>query len=125
MTPSNPWGDQRGQLSHQLHMRSQALARRRARRLCQHFERVGVRTAPERLREMLAGAPLAAHEAINVNFALIALQLDRESRTARYKRMKRRGARSALLAGLVLVVLNFLMCLAYLMLNLAEQSAPL
>lgn len=34
---------------------------------------------------MLAGAPLAAHELINVNFALIAIQLDRESRAARYK----------------------------------------
>ena len=39
--------------------------------------------------------------------------------------MKRRGARSAMFAGLVLVVLNFLVCLAYLMLNLAEQTAPL
>lgn len=74
---------------------------------------------------MLAGAPLAAHEAINVNFALIALQLDRDTRAARLKRMKRRGARSAMFAGLVLVVLNFLVCLAYLMLNLAEQTAPL
>lgn len=73
---------------------------------------------------MLDGAPLAAHEMINVNFALIAIRLDRESRAARYKRLKKRGARSLLFAGLVMVVLNFLMCMAYVLLNLAE-SAPL
>src|ERR1700748_1283723 len=125
MTPSNPWGDERGQRFQQLQMRYQTLARRRARRLCHSFERVGVRTAPERVREMLAGAPLAAHEMVNVKFALIALQLDREARVARYKRLKQRGTRSLMFAGLIMVVLNFLMCMAYLLLNLAEQSAPL
>lgn len=74
---------------------------------------------------MLEGAPLAAHELINVNFALIAIRLDRESRAARYKRLKRRGTRSLMLAALIMVVLNFLVCLAYVMLNLTEQSAPL
>lgn len=74
---------------------------------------------------MLAGAPLGAQEAINVNFALIALQLNREARVARYKRLKQRGTRSLMFAGLVMVVLNFLMCMAYVLLNLAEQSAPL
>jgi hypothetical protein len=93
--------------------------------MCQSFERVGVRTAPERLREMLAGAPLAAHELMDVNFALIALQLDREARVARIKRLKRSGTRSLMFAGLILVVLNFLMCMAYVLLNLADQSAPL
>ncbi|OBF04328.1 hypothetical protein [Mycobacterium sp. 852002-10029_SCH5224772] len=86
---------------------------------------MGVRTAPERLREMLAGAPLAAHELINVNFALIAIQLDRESRAARYKRLRQRGTRSLMFAGLIMVVLNFLVCMAYVLLNLAEQSATL
>ncbi|MGZ4526572.1 MAG: hypothetical protein ACXVX7_08980 [Mycobacterium sp.] len=93
--------------------------------MCQSFERVGVRTAPDRLREMLAGAPIAAHEVMDVNFALIALQFDRETRAARYKRLKRQGTRSLMFAGLVLVVLNFLMCMAYVLLNLAEQGAPL
>jgi hypothetical protein len=93
--------------------------------MCQSFERVGVRTAPERLREMLAGAPLAAHEVMDINFALIALRLDREARVARYKRLKRSGSRSLMFAGLILVVLNFLMCMAYVLLNLAEQTAPL
>lgn len=74
---------------------------------------------------MLEGAPLAAHELMNVNFALIAIRLDRELRAARYKRLKQRGARSLLFAGLVMVVLNFLVCMAYLLLNLTEQAAPL
>jgi hypothetical protein len=74
---------------------------------------------------MLEGAPLATHELMNVNFALIAIRLDRELRAARYKRLKQRGIRSLMFAGLVMVVLNFLVCMAYLLLNLAEQSAPL
>jgi hypothetical protein len=77
------------------------------------------------LRQLLEGAPLAAHELMNVNFALIAIRLDRELRAARYKRLKQRGTRSLMLAGLIMVVLNFLVCMAYVMLNLAEQSAPL
>lgn len=74
---------------------------------------------------MLEGAPLAAHELMNVNFALIAIRLDRELRAARYKRLRQRGIRSLMFAGLIMVVLNFLVCMAYLLLNLTEQSAPL
>ncbi|HWT48379.1 MAG TPA: hypothetical protein VN255_07290 [Mycobacterium sp.] len=124
-TPSNSWGDERGQLSHQLQMRDQALGRRRARRLCRCFERVGVHTAPERLRAMLAGVPVADDEVTDVNFALIAIQLNREARDAKFKRLKRRGTRSLMFAGLVLVVLNFLFCVAYVLLNLAQQTTQL
>lgn len=74
---------------------------------------------------MLEGAPLAAHELMNVNFALIAIRLDRELRAARYKRLKKRGTRSLMFAGLIMVVLNFLVCMAYVLLNLTEQAAPL
>ncbi len=106
-------------------MRCQALGRRRARRLCQRFERVGVHTAPERLQQMVAGAPVADAEVTDVNFALIAMQLNREARGARVKRLKRQGARSLMFAGLVLVVLNFLFCVAYVLLNLAQQATPM
>jgi hypothetical protein len=74
---------------------------------------------------MVAGAPVADDEVTDVNFALIAIQLNHEARAARLKRMKRRGTRSAIFVGLVLVVLNFLFCVAYLLLNLAQQGAPL
>jgi len=71
---------------------------------------------------MVAGVPVAVDEVTDVNFALIAIQLNHEARAAKYKRLKRRGTRSLLFAGLVLVVLNFLFCLAYVLLNLAQQS---
>jgi hypothetical protein len=74
---------------------------------------------------MMAGAPVADDEVTDVNFALIAMQLNREARGARVKRLKRRGARSLIFVGLVLVVLNFLFCVAYVLLNLAQQAAPL
>ena len=124
VTPSNPWGDERRQLLHQVQMRYQTLGRRRARRLCHRFERVGVHTAPERLRAMLAGVPVADAEVTDVNFALIAMQLNREARCAKLKRLKRQGTRSLLFAGLVLVVLNFLFCVAYVLLNLTQQATP-
>ncbi len=92
--------------------------------MCHRFESVGVRTAPDRLRAMLAGAPVAAQEAMDFNFALIALQMNREARAAKYKRLKQRGTRSLMFGGLVLVVLNFLLCLAYVLLNLAQQATP-
>lgn len=74
---------------------------------------------------MLAGAPVAYHEVTDVNFALIAMQLHREARGARIKRLKRRSTRSLMFAGLVLVVLNFLFCIAYVLLNLVQQATPL
>nr|WP_231639277.1 hypothetical protein [Mycobacterium sp. Marseille-P9652] len=84
-----------------------------------------MRTAPERLRAMLAGAPVPDNEVTDVSFALIAIQLQREARRARYRRFKRQGTRSLMFAGLVLVVLNFLFCMAYVLLNLAQQGAQL
>lgn len=86
---------------------------------------MGVHTAPERLRQILAGAPVADCEVTDVNFALIAMQLDREARLGRYKRLKRRSTRSLMFAGLVLVVLNFLFCMAYVLLNLVQDATPL
>lgn len=74
---------------------------------------------------MVAGVPVADDEVTDVNFALIAIQLNREARGARFKRLKRRGTRSLMFAGLVLVVLNFLICVAYVLLNLAQQATPL
>ena len=73
---------------------------------------------------MLAGVPVAGDEVTDVNFALIAIQLNREARLAKFKRLKRRSTRSLMFAGMILLVLNFLFCLAYVMLNLTDQ-APL
>ena len=73
---------------------------------------------------MLAGVPVADAEVTDVNFALIAMRLNREARAAKFKRLKRQGTRSLLFAGLVLVVLNFLFCVAYVLLNLTQQATP-
>jgi hypothetical protein len=74
---------------------------------------------------MLAGMPATEDEAIAINFALIATQMERDERAAKLKRLQRQGTRSALFAGLVLLVLNFLFCVAYLMLNLTDQAPPM
>jgi hypothetical protein len=106
-------------------MRYQALGRIRARRLCQRFASVGVQTVPGRLRAMAAGVPVTDDEVTDFHFAFIAIEMNRQARAARIKRLKRRGARSLIFAGLVLVVLHFLLCIAYVLLNLAQQATPL
>lgn len=74
---------------------------------------------------MLAGAPAAYAELADFNFALIATQFRRDQFGARIRRMKRRGTRSLLFIGLVLVTLNFLFCMAYALLSLTLETPPL
>jgi hypothetical protein len=74
---------------------------------------------------MLSGSPVAHAEVADFNFALIASQLKREQFSARVRRMKRRGARSLLFVGLVLVTLNFLFCMAYALFSLTLEASPL
>ncbi|HZC51627.1 MAG TPA: hypothetical protein VE441_03900 [Mycobacterium sp.] len=123
--PSNPCGGEWGRLSHRLEMQYQIVGRRGARRLCKRFAQVGVRTRPDRLQQMLAGMPGSDDEVTDVRFALIASQLNRQTRATKLKRLQRHSTRSLLFAGLVLVVLNFLFCVAYVLLNLAQQATPL
>jgi hypothetical protein len=106
-------------------MQYQIVGRRGARRLSKRFAQVGVNTRPERLQQMLAGVPGADNEVTDVRFALIASQVNRDARAAKLKRLQQRGTRSLLFAGLVLVVLNFLFCVAYVLLNLAQQGTAL
>jgi hypothetical protein len=106
-------------------MRGQVLGRRQARRLSRRCARVGVQTHPERLQQMVAGVPATDHEITDVNFALIATRINQEKRAAKFKDLRRRSTRSLIFAGLVLIVLNFLFCVAYVLLNLTEQAPPL
>jgi hypothetical protein len=101
------------------------LGRRRARQLCRCFAAVGVDTSPGRLQEILAGKPVTDDEITDVNFALIATRFNEEARIAKFKRLQRRGTRSLMFAGLVLVVLNFLVCVAYLLFSLSQQATLL
>lgn len=125
MTPSTPWGHERGQLPQRLQVRNQIVGRRQARRLSRRIARVGVTTPPDRLRMMLAGSPAAYAEVADFHFALIATQFKREQFSARLQRMKRRGTRSLLFLGLVLVTLNFLFCMAWALFSLTLEAAPL
>jgi hypothetical protein len=106
-------------------MRGQVLGRRRARRLSRCFATVGVKTSPERLQEMLAGMPATDDEMTDVHFALIATRINHEARLSKFKRMQRRSTRSLMFAGLVLVVLNFLVCVAYVLFSLSQQATLL
>jgi hypothetical protein len=99
--------------------------RRQARRLSRRFARVGVTTSPDRLRHMLAGSPVACAELADFNFALIATQFRRDQFSAKIRRIKRRGTRSLLFVGMVLVTLNFLFCLAYALFSLTLEAPPL
>jgi hypothetical protein len=104
---------------------SHIAGRREARRLSRRFARVGVDTSPEQVRQMLAGSPVAHADVCDFTFAVIATQYRRDQFRARVRRMKRRGARSLLVLGMVLVTLNFLFCMAWALFNLTLDSAPL
>jgi hypothetical protein len=125
MTPSTPWGNERGHLPQRLQVGRQLVGRRQARRLSRRFARVGVSTPPDRLRMMLAGSPAAYSEVADFNFGMIATQFKRDQFRAQIRRIKRRGARSLLFVGLVLVTLNFLFCMAYALFSLTLEAAPL
>jgi hypothetical protein len=125
MPPTTPWGDDYGQLPQRLRIGSHLAARRQARRLSRRFARVGVSTSPDRLRQMLAGSPVARAEVADFTFAMIATQYRRDQLRARVRRMKRRGARSLLFVGMVLVTLNFLFCMAWALFTLTLETAPL
>jgi len=53
--------------------------------VCRRCARVGVETRPERIQAMVAGVPVADDEFTDVNFALIATQINRERRAAKFK----------------------------------------
>lgn len=123
-TPSNLWGDEWGSLRRRMHVRGQVLSRRQARRVSRRFAGVGVRIPAPRVREIAAGAPVTDDELVDVNFAFAASAIKRGERLAKFGRGQRRGVRWLIFAGLVLVALNSLLCLAYMLFNLAFYTSP-
>jgi hypothetical protein len=110
--------------SHSLLMRDRVLTRRQARRLSRRFGHVGVAIPAVRLQQISAGASAPDDEWTDVSFALTATELEREERLAKLKRGRRRLVRWLIVAGMTLVVLNSLLCVAYLFLGLAWQASP-
>ncbi|GFG75858.1 hypothetical protein [Mycobacterium botniense] len=119
-TPANLWGDAWGP---RLHM-NQVLTRRRARRMSRRFADVGIGIPAARLQAIAAGAPVASDELVDVHFALVATEITRQQRLAKLQQMRRRAIRGLLLAGLVLVALNLLLCMACLFISLTLHGSP-
>jgi hypothetical protein len=105
-------------------MGDRALTRRQARRLSRRFDGVGVAIPAMRLQQIAAGASAGDDELTDVSFALTATELQREERHAKLKRSQRRAVRWLIVAGLTLLLLNSLLCMAYLLLSLALHQSP-
>jgi hypothetical protein len=123
-TPPNLQGDEWGRWSHPMHERGQVLSRGQARRMSRRFAGVGVGIPAVRLQEIAAGAPVAGDELADVNFALAATELKREARLATFQRGRRRCMRWLIASGMVLVVLNLLLCVACIFFSLAQHTSP-
>jgi hypothetical protein len=110
--------------SHHIPIQDRALTRGQARRLSRRFGGVGVAIPATRLRQIAAGACVGDDELTNVSFAIVATEFQREQRLARLKRSQRRVVRWLILAGLVLLILNSLLCMAFLFFSMALHTNP-
>jgi hypothetical protein len=123
-SPSNPLVDDWGSRRRRVRNTNQVLSRRRARRMSRSFAGVGVSILPVRLRQIAAGAAFANGEWTQVEFALIATEIRRSERHAKFERARRRCIWWLLVAGLALVALNALISIVYLMLSVSQQLSP-
>src|ERR1700752_391659 len=110
--------------SHPILSHDRALTRRQARRLSRRLDGVGVAIPAVRLRQIAAGATVGDDELTNVSFALTATELLREDRHAKLKRRQGQAVQWVIVAGLTLLSLISLLCMAYLVLGLAWQASP-
>ena len=92
--------------------------------MSRRFDGVGVSIPAARLRQISAGASACEAELTDVSFAIAAIEFQREERHAKLKRTQRRLMRWLIVAGLVLLLLNSLLCMAYLFFSLALHSYP-
>lgn len=105
-------------------MLDRALTRGQARRLSRRFGAVGVTIPATRLRQIAAGACAGDAELTDVSFALAATEIQREERLAKLKRERRRLVRWLIVAGLIVLLLNSLLCMAFLFFSLALHTYP-
>lgn len=122
--PSNLWNGGLGSTGHRPATRDHPLGRGRARRISRRFARVGVDIPAARLREMAAGATASPDELADVQFALVAVETQREERRAKVSRTKRRGLNWLIVAGLIVTSLNLLACGAYLFVSVVLHQSP-
>jgi hypothetical protein len=105
-------------------MQDRALTRGQARRLSRRFGDVGVAIPATRLRQIAAGGCARDDELTDVSFAIAATEIQNEQRLAKLKRRQRRLVRWLIVGGLVLLLLNSLLCMAYLFFSLALHAYP-
>jgi hypothetical protein len=118
--PRGEWRRRSDRLSELSH----PLSRGNARRMRRRFAGVGVAIPARRLREIAAGAPAADDELTDVGFALAATEFIREQRHASFERTQRRCMQWLIVAGMILVALNLLVCMAYAFFSLTQHSLP-
>lgn len=87
--------------------------------MSRRFAGVGVQIPAARLREMVAGAPSAPDESVDVAFAFAVTEMRREQRLARARRTRRHAVHALVVAGLVIAALNVLVCMGYVFISLA------
>jgi hypothetical protein len=105
-------------------MHDRALTRGQARRMSRRFGHVGVCIPATRLRQISAGACAGEAELTDVSFAIAATEIQREERLANLRRTQRRLVRWLIVAGLVLLLLNALVCMAFVFFSMALHSYP-
>ncbi|MCW2652288.1 MAG: hypothetical protein JWR32_3264 [Mycobacterium sp.] len=88
------------------------------------FAGVGVGIPAARLQKIAAGASVGDDELADVNFALVATELKREARIAKLERSRRRCTRWLIVSGMILVLLNLLLCVACMLFSLAQHTSP-
>ena len=92
--------------------------------MSRRFGDVGVVIPATRLRQISAGACAGEAELTDVGFAIAATEIQREQRLAKLKRNQRRLVRWLMVAGLVLLLLNALLCMAYVFFSMALHAYP-
>jgi hypothetical protein len=92
--------------------------------MSRRFAGVGVGIGAARLRDMSVGAPASDDELTDVNFALAVTELQREKRRAKLAAGRRWSTRCLLVAGMIVLMLNLLACMAYLFFSFAAHTSP-
>ena len=90
--------------------------------MCRRFGGVGVTIPAARLRQIAAGASAGDAELTDVRFALAATEIEHEQRLAKLKRSQRLAGHWLIVAGLVLLLLSTLLCMALLFFSLTLHT---
>ncbi|AFP37049.1 hypothetical protein MSMEI_0568 [Mycolicibacterium smegmatis MC2 155] len=104
--------------------RRHRLTRWQARRLSRRFAGVGVGIAATRLRELADGAPAAAGELADVEFAFVATELRHDEQLARIRRGKRACVSCLITVAVGVLMIVSLISMVLLLFSLILHSTP-